>query len=153
MRYFEKISFEQFKKDIDNNESLYREYQLPYRKTKYAAAYDFIALFDYTLKPGEIKKIPTGVKVVMEDDEVLLLLDRSSMGFKYNVRMCNQVGVIDKDYYNNIDNEGHIWIKIQNEGNIDYVVKRGDGMCQGLFIKYLTTNSEKENYIERTSNY
>ncbi len=52
----------------------------------------------------------------MNEDEVLFLIVRSSMGFKYNVRLCNQVGIIDKDYYNNIDNEGHIFIKIQNEG-------------------------------------
>lgn len=48
----------------------------------------------------------------MNEDEVLFLIVRSSMGFKYNVRLCNQVGIIDKDYYNNIDNEGHIFIKI-----------------------------------------
>lgn len=114
MRKFEKISFNQFKKDISDNIDLYNEYNLPKRETKYAAAYDFEALFDYTLMPGEIKKIPTGVKVCMEDDEVFLLIVRSGMGFKYNVRMCNQVGVIDSDYYNNKDNEGHIWICIKN---------------------------------------
>lgn len=58
-------------------------------------------------------KIPTGIKANMENNDVLFLVVRSSMGFKYNVRMCNQVGVIDSDYYNNIDNEGHIWIKLK----------------------------------------
>lgn len=153
MRKFEKISFEQFKKDVKDDKSLYDEYKLPSRETKLAAGYDFNALYDYTLKPGEIKKIPTGVKVDMESDDVLLLLDRSSMGFKYNVRMCNQVGVIDADYYNNKDNEWHMWIKIQNEGDKDYIVKKGDGMCQGIFIKYLTVDNEYENFEERTSDY
>lgn len=153
MRKFEKISFEQFKKDVKDDKNLYEEYKLPSRETKKAAGYDFYALYDYTLKPGEIKKIPTGIKVNMEIDDALLLLDRSSMGFKYNVRMCNQVGVIDADYYNNKDNEGHMWIKIQNEGDKDYVVKRGDGMCQGIFIKYLTVDNEDEKFEERTSDY
>ncbi len=153
MRKFEKISIEQFKKDITEDEKLYKEYLLPKRSTKYAAGYDFYSIFDYTLKPGEIKKIPTGVKVIMEDDDALLLLDRSSMGFKYNVRMCNQVGVIDKDYYNNNDNEGHMWIKIQNEGEKDYIVKKGDGICQGIFIKYLKTDDDIENEILRKSDY
>lgn len=153
MRKFEKISFDQFKKDVKDDKKLYEEYNLPSRETKKAAGYDFFALYDYTLKPGEIMKIPTGVKVNMENDEVLLLLDRSSMGFKYNVRMCNQVGVIDADYYNNGDNEGHMWIKIQNEGDKDYIVKKGDGMCQGIFIKYLTVDNECENFEERTSDY
>ena len=153
MRYFEKISFEQFKKDIADDKNLYDAYNLPKRKTKYAAGYDFYSLFDFTLKPGEIKKIPTGVKVNMEGDEVLLLVDRSSQGFKYNVRICNQVGVIDKDYYNNSNNEGHMWVRIQNEGDKDYVVKLGDGICQGMFMKYLTVDNEEENFKERETNY
>ena len=120
-RYFEKISFEQFSKDIKNDKELYESYSLPKRQTKYAAGYDFYALEDFIIKPGEIKKIPTGIKSNMEDDEVLLLIVRSSMGFKYNVRLCNQVGVIDKDYYNNSDNEGHMFIALQNHGEKDYV--------------------------------
>lgn len=153
VRKFEKISFEQFKKDVKDDRKLYEEYILPSRTSKKVAGYDFYALYDYTLKPGEIMKVPTGIKVDMESDDVLLLLDRSSMGFKHNVRMCNQVGVIDADYYNNKDNEGHMWIRIQNEGDKDYIVKKGDGMCQGIFIKYLTVDSEEDNFEERTSDY
>lgn len=153
MRYFEKISFEQFKKDVTNNKELYDAYNLPKRETKYAAGYDFYALFDFTLKPGEIIKLPTGVKVNMESDDVLLLVDRSSQGFKYNVRICNQVGVIDKDYYNNPNNEGHMWVRLQNEGDKDYIVKCGDGICQGMFMKYLLVDNEKEEFKERETNY
>ena len=151
MRKFEKISFEQFKKDINDDKNLYDEYFLPKRGTKCAAGYDFYALYDYTLKPGEIMKVPTGVKVCMEEDDVLFLIDRSSMGFKYNVRMCNQVGVIDADYYNNCDNEGHMWIRIQNEGNKDYIVKKGEAMIQGVFTKYLKVDNEEVNFNNRTS--
>ena len=143
MRKFEKISFEQFKKDISDNKKLYETYNLPKRGTKSSAGYDFFALFDYTLKPGEIMKIPTGIKSQFNDDEVLFLIDRSSMGFKWNVRMCNQVGVIDADYYNNSDNEGHIWIKIQNEGDKDYSVKKGEAMIQGIFMKYLMVDDDE----------
>lgn len=153
MRKFEKISFEQFKKDIVDDERLYNEYDLPKRETKYAAGYDFEALFDFTLHPGETIKIPTGIKATMEDDEVLFLIVRSSMGFKYNVRLCNQVGVIDKDYYNNIDNEGHIFIKFKNEGEKDYVVSKKDKICQGIFIKYLTVDDDSLSESERRSNY
>lgn len=153
MRYFEKISFEQFNKDISNNKELYETYNLPRRDTKFAAGYDIYSLEDFVLKPTEIIKIPTGIKANMNDDEVLLLVDRSSQGFKYNVRMCNQVGVIDKDYYNNKDNEGHIFVKLQNEGNKDYIVKRGDAICQGIFIKYLTVENEDEKFKIRESDY
>ena len=145
MRKFEKISFEQFKKDVSDDLKLYDEYELPSRETHYAAGYDFIALFDFTLKPGMIKKIPTGVKVKMQNDEVLLIVVRGRQGFKYNVRLINQVGVVDKDYYNNESNEGHIWIGLKNEGDKDYIVSKGERIAQGLFVKYLLTEDDNLN--------
>lgn len=153
MRKFEKISFEQFKKDIVDDKELYNEYNLPKRSTSSAAGYDFFSLINYTLSPGEILKIPTGIKACFNFDEVLFLIERSSMGFKYNIRMCNQVGVIDSDYYNNKSNEGHIWIILQNEGDQDYIIKKGDGIAQGIFLKYLTIDNEDSKYKERLSNY
>ena len=144
MRCFEKISFEQFKNDVCDDELIYNKFKLPNRSTKNNAGYDFFSLFDFSLKPGEIMKIPTGIKANMENNDVLFLVVRSSMGFKYNVRMCNQVGVIDSDYYNNSDNEGHIWIKLKNEGDKVYVVKAGDAICQGIFLNYLMVTEENE---------
>ena len=148
-RYFEKISFEQFKKDIEDNKELYKEYLLPKRSTKYSAGYDVFSLYDFVLKPGEIKKIPTGIKINMNTDEMMMLVVRSSMGFKYNVRMCNQIGIFESDYYNNPTNEGHAWLKLQNEGNEDFVVKKGDAICQGIFTKFLTVTNEEEIKNER----
>lgn len=142
MRYFEKVSFKQFSKDIKDDKNLYDEYELPRRATKSSCGYDFYAIEDVVLHPGEIKKIPTGYKAKFNEDEMLMLVVRSSMGFKYNVRMCNQVGIIDQDYYNNSDNEGHMWVALQNEGNIDYEVKKGTAYCQGIFVKYLTCGEE-----------
>ena len=57
----------------------------------------------------------------MNKDEMLMLVVRSSIGFKHNVRLCNQVGIIESDYYDNPTNEGHLFIKLQNEGNDDFV--------------------------------
>ncbi len=139
---FKKISFEQFKKDIKDDLDLYNEYPLPSRDTLHAAGYDFYALSDIVIKPKEIAYIPTGVKAIMEDDEVLLLYVRGSQGFKYNVRLCNQVGVVDKDYYDNEVNEGHIWLALQNEGKKDYHIKKGEGMAQGIFQKILLTDDD-----------
>ena len=98
-RYFEKISFEQFKKDIKDDSNLYEEYKLPIRKTKCSAGYDFLAIEDFEIMPGEIKKIPTGYKANFGADEMLMLLVRSSM------RMCNQFVIVESDYFNNPDNE------------------------------------------------
>lgn len=140
MRKFEKISFRQFAKDITDGN--YDEIIIPYRKTINSAGYDFISFLDVTIKPGEIKKIPTGIKACLNNDEFLALYVRSSMGFKYNIRMCNQVGIIDSDYYNNIDNEGHIWVCLQNEGNKDFVINKGDAFAQGIFTKYFITDDD-----------
>ena len=148
MRCFHKISFEQFKKDIIDDYELYQGYVMPERKTKKSAGYDFIAINDFEIKPGEIKKIPTGYKVELLDDEMLMIFVRSSMGFKYNIRMCNQVGIIDADFYNNPDNEGHMWVALQNEGDKTYVVKKGEAYAQGIFVKYYTCGEEVE--TERT---
>ena len=152
-RYFEKISFEQFKKDICDDKELYDSYNIPKRSTKESAGYDFESIIDFILKPGEIKKLPLGIKVNMNSGEVLFIIVRSSMGFKYNVRLCNQVGVIDKDYYNNSDNEGHMWLKLENQGDKDYVVKKGDNICQGIFVPFLTVDNEEEINKIRTSGF
>ena len=144
-RYFEKISFEQFSFDIIDDKDIYDEYELPIRGSKYSCGYDFIAIYDMVIHPGDILKIPTGYKAKFKNDEFLMLVVRSSMGFKYNVRMCNQVGIIDSDYYNNSDNEGHIWIALQNEGHEDYVIKKGTAYAQGIFLKYLTCGDDVSN--------
>ena len=62
MRKFEKISFEQFKKDIEDNIDLYNSYKLPSRNSTNAAGYDFYLIKDIEIKPNEIIKIPTGIK-------------------------------------------------------------------------------------------
>ena len=144
MRGFEKISFNQFCKDIKEDKNLYENYKLPKRSTKNSAGYDFFALEEYILDPGDVVKIPTGIKVYMNSDEVLFIIIRSSFGFKYNTRLCNQVGVIDSDYYNNIDNEGHVFIALKNEGDKQLVIKKGDHFAQGIFTKFLTVEDEQE---------
>lgn len=142
-RRFEKISLKQFEKDICKNENLYKEYKIPKRSTRNSAGYDFFAIERFNLKPKEIKKIPTGIKAKFNEDEALLIVVRSSMGFKYNIRLCNQVGVIDSDYYNNSNNEGHIFIALQNEGDKEFVVEKGEAFVQGVFIKFLITSDDK----------
>ncbi len=140
MRKFEKVSIDEFSKYYDK--TLYEEYDLPKRMTSHSAGYDFFAIEGFTIKPGEIKKIPTGYKATFGNDEMLMILVRSSMGFKYNIRMTNQVGIIESDYYNNIDNEGHMFVSLQNEGDRDFVVKKGEGYAQGIFTKFLICDDD-----------
>ena len=135
MREFEKISFKQFCKDVKKDRELYNKYKTPERDSISSAGYDIALLEDIELKPNETIKIPTGIKAYFENDEVLILVVRSSMGFKFNVRLVNQIGIVDADYYNNKDNEGHIFIKIQNEGKETVKFKAGEAVAQGIFLK------------------
>lgn len=144
-RGFEKISVEQFRKDFNSyidNGMIYEDIAIPKRSTNLAAGYDFFAPFDFTLKPGDIIKIPTGIKSYMLDDEFLGIYTRSGVGFKYNVRLCNQVGIIDADYYSIESNEGHIYVAMQNHGSKDWAIKKGDKIVQGIFQKYLVIDNE-----------
>ena len=144
MRKFEKISMSAFTKETGLTEKEYNNIIMPHRATENSAGYDFHLLEDLSLKPGEIKKIQTGIKAAMNNNEVLMIYIRSSLGFKYNLRLCNGTGIIDSDYYNNQDNEGHIFIKIQNEGKETINLKANDRFAQGIFMKYLTVTDEKQ---------
>lgn len=150
MRKFEKISFEQFVKDVKDDRMLYDSIELPKRSTKTSAGYDIRSVEDGIIKPGESKAFKTGLKVCMNTDEVLYIYSRSSQGYKYNVCLMNSVGVIDSDFYNNPDNEGHFQIKLVNFGDKDFEVKVGDKIGQGVFMKYLTVDDEEEINNERS---
>ena len=80
----------------------------------------------------------------MESDEVLYIYVRSSLGYKYDVCLSNAVGVIDSDFYNNEDNEGHFSVKLRNQGTKDFEVNIGDRIAQGVFSKYLVVSDEEE---------
>ena len=139
---FEIVSFEQFKSGFDNLDdekikNLYDDLKTPKRATKGSAGYDFYAPFDITLKPGETVKVPTGIRVYMEENYVLKLYPRSGLGFKFRLQLNNTVGIIDSDYYYS-DNEGHIFAKITNDSNEGKTVtlKKGEGFMQGIFVEY-----------------
>ena len=142
MRKFERISFDQFIKDVKDDRMLYDSIELPKRSTKASAGYDIRSVEEGIIKPGEAKIFKTGLKVSMNTDEVLNIYSRSGHGYKYNICLVNSVGVIDSDYYNNPDNEGHFSIKLINLGDKDFEVNIGDKIAQGIFMKYLTVDDE-----------
>ncbi len=144
MRKFEKISLQEYHRfQTGYDETWYNNLELPKRATKYSAGYDIYSPFDLVLKKGETLKIPTLLKVDMNEDEVLLIDVRSSLGFKHNVRLANTIGVVDKDYYNNENNEGHIFVKLYNPNNYDIEIKAGERFAQAIFMKYLITEDDE----------
>lgn len=155
MRKFYKISFEQFRsdfKDYNISEEAYNLINIPERKTKDAAGYDFYSPISFNLKVGEKIKLPTGIKAQMNNDEFLMIVIRSSVGVKFNIRMCNTVGIIDSDYYDNDENEGHIWIVLENVGDKDWTVEAKDRIAQGIFLKFFSVD-EESNLESRTGGF
>jgi dUTP pyrophosphatase len=118
---------------------------LPKRATKYSAGYDIESAETITINPGEIKKVPTGLKVAMEYDEALFVYPRSSLGIKKQLITSNAVGVVDADYYNNEDNEGHLMVPILNFGKEPVTIQKGERIAQGIFQKFFTTDDDQAN--------
>ena len=152
---FHKASFEQFQEgwtdtfgpeDKSRIQEIYDGIRLPARATKGSAGYDFFAPAAFTLKPGETVKIPTGIRVEMEEEWVLKCYPRSGLGFKYRLQLNNTVGIIDSDYFYS-DNEGHIFAKITNDTNEGKTVEipAGTGFMQGIFVEYgITVDDQAE---------
>lgn len=116
---------------------------LPKRETTHAAGYDLKVAQELTIAPGEIKLVPTGVKAYMQDGEVLYLYDRSSNPRKKGLVLINSVGVIDGDYYNNPNNEGHIFAQMQNISDQVVHLEKGDRIVQGVFAPFLVADGDE----------
>ena len=159
---FEKVSFEQFKQDTSScmyNEAYCREIydniKLPSRATSGSVGYDFYLPSDLILLPGQAVIIPTGIRCKMEEGYSLDIYPKSGLGFKFFTTIANTVGIIDADYYGS-DNEGHIMVKIINQGfNIDTAVsgstiktlerKAGESFVQGIFHECFGATNDNDN--------
>ena len=146
---FMKVSKEQFAEGWQDTfgeisgeelERIYESVKLPKRATSGSAGYDFFSPLTFELKPQETIKIPTGIRVQMEEGWVLKVYPRSGLGFKYRLQLNNTVGIIDSDYFYS-DNEGHIFVKLTNDTNEGKTVSvaQGTGMVQGIFMQYGVT--------------
>lgn len=143
---FEKVSLYQWQMSYMNRdaEEVYEAIKLPQRATAGSAGYDFYVPFDIELKPGQSVKIPTGIRVKINDGWLLSLYPRSGLGFKYRLRLDNTVGIIDGDYYY-AENEGHIFAKITNESTSDQtvIIPKGGAFMQGVFLQYGITEDDE----------
>lgn len=148
---FEKVSSEQFEKDGKKHifnarfvdmEKVYENITLPVRATKQSAGHDIRIPFDCNLAPGVSAMIPTGLKCKMEEGYVMMVFPRSSLGIKHRMALNNTTGIIDCDYYNNPDNEGHIFVSVRNNGDHILQLKAGDKIVQALFVPFGVADQE-----------
>ena len=115
---------------------------LPKRSTSESAGYDFYLPYDIVISPhGCTGIIPTDIKAYMQEGEVLMLYVRSSVGIKKGLVLANGTGVIDMDYYSNPDNDGKIGVALRNETDVPVILKRGERIMQGIFVKYLVADN------------
>ena len=124
----------------------YSEIILPRRATVGSAGYDFYSPAEFTLMPGETVKIATGIRVKIKEGWVLQIFPRSSLGFKYRLTLDNTVGIIDSDYYY-ADNQGHIFIKLTNCGNLPLTLQKGKAFAQGIFLPFGITENDDCTFI------
>ena len=119
---------------------------LPERKTKYSAGYDIEAAEDVIVpsfkKGTNPTLIKTGIKAYMGDNEYLMLANRSSNPKKKGLILANSVGIIDKDYYGNADNDGHIMFAFYNIKDEDIEIKKGENIGQAIFMPFLIADDD-----------
>ena len=140
--------------DVIKNDKWYRVFEvislyegtdieIPQRGTHFSAGYDLKSAETVVIGAGETVLIPTGLKARFPLDEFLAIYPRSSVAGKYGITLANCVGIVDSDYYNNTDNEGHIQVLLKNTSTVDYVVKKGDRIAQAIFQRFQTTGDDR----------
>lgn len=123
---------------------------LPQRGTTGSAGYDICTPVDIVVPPrGSSKTIFTDIKAYMGLDEVLSVYVRSSIGMKRGLVLANTTGIIDSDYYSNPDNDGNIGFMLRNLTDQEVVIKAGERVVQGIFMKYLTVDDDTPKSEER----
>lgn len=120
-----------------------KEISIPVRKTEGSAGYDIAAAEDVILQPHQVALVPTGLKAYMNSGEYLGIHVRSGFSVKNMVSCINGEGIIDADYYNNPDNEGHIFVALVNHSEIPIQINKGMRIAQGIFYSYLKTDNDR----------
>lgn len=119
------------------------EIKLPTRADKGSAGYDFYMPKDVTVLPNQTIVFSSDVKAYMQDDEVLLMYVRSSIGIKRGLGLPNGTGIIDSTYYSNPSNDGNIGIALHNNTGKTVELKKGERVVQGIFTKYLVVDNDE----------
>ena len=91
---------------------------------------------------AKVTLVPTGMKCELAPNQYLELSVRSSCPLKHWLILGNGVGIIDSDYYNNDDNEGHIMFQLINLSPLPIIIKKGEAIGQGIIKTYDITEDD-----------
>lgn len=86
--------------------------------------------------------VPTGLKCELLPDTYLELSVRSSTPLKTWLVLANGVGIIDADYYNNKENEGHIYLQMINLSPFDIKISKGELIGQAIIKPYFKVEDD-----------
>ena len=103
---------------------------LPRRGTPGSAGLDLTAAIEepVEVRHGEVAKIPTGIAIQLEPDQVCLVFGRSGLGSKHGVVPANAVGVVDSDY------RGEIAVFLTCQKEEGYTVRPGERIAQMVIL-------------------
>ena len=102
---------------------------LPEYQTAGAAGADLRADLgggEITLQPGEIRLIPTGLRVEIPEGYEMQLRPRSGLALKHGISLPNAPGTIDSDY------RGPLGVILINLGREAFVVTHGERIAQAV---------------------
>ena len=108
-----------------------KDVPLPTYETEGASGMDLRAAVvgEVVLNPGDVKLIPTGLKVSIPRGYEAQIRPRSGLALKHGVGMVNTPGTIDSDY------RGEIGLVMINWGQKPFVIQRGDRVAQMVISK------------------
>jgi len=108
--------------------------ELPAYATAGAAGMDLRAAIPadapVTLKPGERRLVPTGLKIAVPEGYACQVRPRSGLALKHGITCLNSPGTVDSDY------RGELAVILINHGQNDFIIRRGERIAQMVFAAY-----------------
>lgn len=105
---------------------------LPKFETTGAVGFDFIAAKDTKVPPKEIVLISSNNIIEVPSGYMLVVAPRSSTPKKTGLAFPHSIGIIDQDYFGSDD---EIKIQVYNFTDKEVMIKKGDKIAQGVFVK------------------
>lgn len=120
---------------------------IPQRQTQGSSGYDLCACIaaDFTIQPGDLVVIPTGIAVEIPQGYAGFIFTRSGLGVKHGIHVTNGVGVIDSDY------RGEIHVGLMNSSRVAYTIKPQDRIAQMILMPTFMADVEEIAELSETA--
>lgn len=139
---------------LDEIGDIYDNIKMPKRATYGSAGYDLYTPIPLVLEPGQEVFMPTGLRCEMEEGYFLMIVPRSGQGTKFKLRLANTAGIVDSDYAGTDDTQGHIFMKLCNEGDKTFEIDAGTACAQMIFIPFgITADDDQDEHEVRTGGH